>query len=335
MKYKNWNLHLYRIFLFFICISFLVPVSCFKKKKWENPYEYNLKGFLSIDPELICYQELEAISLPFESPRAIAAAAGTIYVAGDEKLAIIKENGEITDILDLGNTVYALAAEGLDFLYIGYTDYVETINIKTNERHQWASLGNEAFITSLSVGNKYVFVADAGNHGVYCYTKEGTLVTRITKREQGEESYFIIPSPYFDIVGLPDDTFRIVNPGRHRLEHWTAKGEFLGQWGEPGSELGQFCGCCNPVHITLLLPEQGKEPGDMMFVTTEKGIPRIKLYTRTGEFVCVIASPVLFNEGSAGLDCAAGPGGKVYVLDPVKKGIRIFDKRSSPWGKLK
>ncbi|MBN2444021.1 MAG: hypothetical protein JXJ04_21845, partial [Spirochaetales bacterium] len=273
------------ILVLYSCMMFLL--SCNKNKTWKNPHEYGLDEFLRVDPELVCYEEAPSIPLPFESPRGIAVDPdGLIYAAGDENLLVIKEDGEITDRLELGRKVYSLAASAAGIVYIGYVDYIEKINMKTKERNEWAFLGEDACITSLALGDNYLFAADAGDHSVLCFTKDGTLISRITGEDDPKEPYFIIPSPYFDIAAGTDDTFWIVNPGRHRIEHWSAAGESLKKWGSPGSDIGEFCGCCNPVHIALLPGNTPESKYNFTFVTAEKGIPRIKLYSPGGEFIC-------------------------------------------------
>ena len=81
-----------------------------------------------------------------------------------------------------------------------------------------------------------------------------------------------------------------------------------------------FCGCCNPSHITIL--DDGK------FVTSEKGIPRVKVYNRLGTLESVVSGPGQFLEGTEGLDLARDSNGTIYVLDPMKKAVRIFEKKN-------
>ena len=213
---------LYTVIMIFLVGSLVSVFSCKEKKSWENPYEYKLDEFLKVDEELIWYKETGTIPLPFISPLGIAVNTdGTIYVTGDEKLISLQEDGAIMDQLELGGIAYSCAASSPGIVYLGYADYVEEINLVTKQRTEWASLGEKALITSIAVGNKYVFVANAGNHSVLCYSKDGTLLNRITGKKNNSESHFIIPSPYFDIAAGPDDTFWIVNPGRHRVEHWS------------------------------------------------------------------------------------------------------------------
>jgi hypothetical protein len=72
-------------------------------------------------------------------------------------------------------------------------------------------------------------------------------------------------------------------------------------------------------------------------VTAEKGIPRVKLHTAEGEFVKVVAAPEQLtpHPGSAEetrpehrlkvIDVAADSRGRVLVLDPNTRQVRIFE----------
>ncbi|MFC1557956.1 hypothetical protein ACFL40_01235, partial [candidate division KSB1 bacterium] len=110
----------------------------------------------------------------------------------------------------------------------------------------------------------------------------------------------------------------IVNPGRHSLENYTFNGDLRTSWGEYSIEIEGFCGCCNPSHIKVL--DDGK------MITSEKGIPRIKVYNRLGNLESVIAGPKQFIEGTEGLDLAIDSNERIYVLDPMKMSVRIFEK---------
>ncbi|MCP5104563.1 MAG: hypothetical protein GY950_14350, partial [bacterium] len=159
----------------------------------------------------------------------------------------------------------------------------------------------------------------AGNHIVWKFDKSGSKQARIgEKNEAGDIPGFVIPSPYFDVGVDPDGFLWVVNPGRHSLENYTAAGGFRSSWGEYSMKIAGFCGCCNPTHFVIL--ENGS------FVTSEKGIARVKVYNRLGELVSVVAEPGQFSEGVVGLDLAVDSSQRIYVLDPKKKMVRIFGK---------
>jgi hypothetical protein len=68
---------------------------------------------------------------------------------------------------------------------------------------------------------------------------------------------------------------------------------------------------------------------DGSFVTSEKGIARVKIIKPTGEFLCVVAGPEQFDEGTVGLDLAVDSQERILVLDPHRKMVRIFTKKVS------
>ncbi|MBN2531601.1 MAG: hypothetical protein JXB88_01850 [Spirochaetales bacterium] len=312
---------------FFISVFFLF--SCFEEKREQNVLE-SVTGELSeTNPSIICFKEVCTIPVPLLSPHGIAVGEdATMYITGDRKLIIMDKDGNLEDQLKLDKDALALAVFSQN-TYLGYADYVEKINLLTKQRYTWAPLGEHALITSIAANNDYVFVADAGNHLVYCYDTEGTLKKLITGEEKNGIPHFMIFSPYFDIAACPDNTFWVTNPGRFRVEHWSAKGDFLSQWGSPGGGIDTFSGCCNPVHITLLPTYSEDNKGSMAIITAEKGIPRVKQYHDSGDFRCIVAPPSLFRTGTKQLDLAANANGRVYVLDPENNIIRVFEDYST------
>ncbi len=91
----------------------------------------------------------------------------------------------------------------------------------------------------------------------------------------------------------------------------------LSSWEAAGFGIEGFSGCCNPAHFALL-PDGG-------FVTAEKGLPRVKIHNVDGSLRCVVAAPDQFDDAASGLDVAVGPKGRIYVLDPGRNQIRVFE----------
>jgi len=61
-------------------------------------------------------------------------------------------------------------------------------------------------------------------------------------------------------------------------------------------------------------------------VTGEKGMARVKLYKPDGHFDCVVATPHAFAQNMLGLDVATDSAGRVYVLEPGSRQVRIFER---------
>ena len=98
---------------------------------------------------------------------------------------------------------------------------------------------------------------------------------------------------------------------------------------EPGMKIERLSGCCNPVYFAMT--------ADGGFVTSEKGLARIKVYDPKGEFVGVVAGPSFLVDDKklakeacadcrvgAGFDVAVDERGWVHTLDPFRKTVRSF-----------
>jgi hypothetical protein len=110
----------------------------------------------------------------------------------------------------------------------------------------------------------------------------------------------------------------VVNPGKHAIENYTDDGELRGYWESMSFEIDGFLGCCNPARITTLI--------DGSFVTSEKGVVRIKIYDQSGALKSVVAPPDLFkDEGEKAPEVCADENDIIYVLDFENDMVRVFE----------
>lgn len=288
-----------------------------------NPYEYNVDKFLAVRPELIRYAETSRIETPFEALRGVGVTSdGRILVAGDNAVAAFDGEGKEVSRIQLGKAVQCVAAGGDGTVFVGMRDHVEVYGARGAHEGTWTGLGERAFVRSVAVSGEDVFVGDFGSKMVWRFDGSGTLRGQIGTADKSRGYLgFILPSPYFDVAVGPDGSLWAVNTGRRRVERYSFEGELLGSWGKESMGIEGFCGCCNPTHIAIR--------GDGSFVTSEKGLPRVKIYNSEGEFECVVAAPKDFAEGTVGLDVAVDAGGRVLVADPKAKAVRIFTEREA------
>jgi hypothetical protein len=289
----------------------------------ENPFEYDLEAFKKSSGDLLHYSEVGRIELPLENIYALAVGPDDrIYVSGVDSVLIFNNDRSFHSSIKTPGPVFCLSLDDSGDLYMGMREHVEVYDKNGVPKARWESLGERAIITSIAVSRQDVFIADAGNRIVWKYDKSGRKLARIGERDESKDiPGFVIPSPYFDIAIDPDGFLWVVNPGRHSLENYTVDGNYRTSWGEHSIKQEGFCGCCNPTHIVIL--------EDGTFITAEKGIVRIKEYNRLGELVSIVAGPDQFSEGTAGLDLAKDSKGKIYILDPVRKVVRIFQKNQN------
>ena len=291
------------------------------KKEQKNPFAYDIQSYEASGAELVHYSEVDRIpiTLPMVSGIAVGPDDG-IYVSGNDSVLVFDNDGTSRFSFHTEAPARCLAVDKNRAVYLGMGDHVEVYDRKGVKQARWESLGEQAIITSIAVAKTGVFIADAGNKIVWKFDSSGSRLQRIGDKDEAKDiPGFIIPSPYFDVAVDPDGFLWAANTGRHSLENYSVDGNFRSSWGEYGMEIQGFSGCCNPSHFVIL--EDGS------FVTSEKGLPRVKVYNRIGYLVSVVAPTETFIEGTVGLDLAVDSAQKIYVLDPIQKLVRIFVKK--------
>ncbi len=296
-------------------------------------FTYDLSAYQKIDPALVRYREVEAFDTGFTRVRGIAAAPdGRVLVAGDETVRAFGPAGARLAEFPAGDRPRCLAAAADGLLVVAMKDHVRTFGPDGSPKAVWERLGDTAVITSIAVADDAVFAADAGRREIVHFDRSGAVKGRIGRKSaERDVPGFVVPSPCFDLAVASDGQLRIANPGKHRVETWTTYGDFVRAWGAPSFQVEGFVGCCNPAHLALT-PE-----GD--FITSEKGIPRIKRYAPDGKLIGVVATPETLLAGrSDAIDPQAGGTGAVYdvavdaqgrvlALDPFTRNVRVFAKK--------
>jgi len=318
----------------------VIGVTAFRatRKNSEKISEDPLQEYSAVDPALIKYREAGKIQL---SPRPVQAVAvgpeDRIYIASAHTIQIFSKDAEYLKSFRVSDQPGCLTVTSDGSVYAGMRDHLEVYDAKGAIKARWDSLGQNAVLTSITVWDDNVFVADAGNRLVIRYQSKsldtnGKLVRVIGKHDPNKDvPGFSVPSPYFDLKVSPDGLLRVANPGQHRVEAYTFDGNFEFAWGNPAIGIDGFCGCCNPVNFSIL--------PDGSFVTCEKGVPRVKIYDAKGNFESVVAGADSFVENNrlclaegsqycktGGLDVTSDSKGRVLVMDPVEKAVRIFER---------
>ena len=289
----------------------------------RDEFTYDLSSLRATDPSLVRYAETEGFDPGFSEPRAVAVGPGdAIIVGGDGEVRAFGLDGAPQWSAEAPGPPVCLAVDENGTVYAGLAGRVAAYDPQAKTWRTWGSLGEGAVVTSVAVSAEGVYVADAGERLVIHYSRSGERLDAIGRKDpdKGVEG-FVIPSGYFDVAPGAEGILWIVNPGRHRLEAYTADGCCGLTFGRYSTRVEGFCGCCNPTHIAVL--------PDGKVVTSEKGIPRVKVYDEEGEFEGVVAAPDAFAERTRGLDLATDSAGRVIVLDPVAKRVRVFVRKET------
>lgn len=311
--------------------SFPAPVG----RKLDPQFAYDVSEFETTDPALLRFEPVNEFPTGMAQPKRLTTWPGRgVVVAGDRSLKLFEDGGVTREEWSLEQTPHCLLVPGPDELLVGFADRFVTCNAAGQVQRQSPSLGRKTYLTSLAAVGDRVFAADAGNREVIIANRQtGEVLQRFGKKDAAlGNPGFNVPSPYFALALAPDQRLRVVNPGMLRVETYTLDGRFVSAWGEPGMQIDRFCGCCNPVYFALT------NDGD--FVTSEKGLARINLYTAEGGFKGAVAGPeTLVTDKElakkachdctvgAGFDIAVADNGDVLVLDPYRKFVRRFQPK--------
>ena len=239
--------------------------------------------------------------------------AGKVYLGGDSFVSSydnsmkliwkVKAPSPVTSLSNWGDTIFASTSE-----------QILVMNTNGKILNEWGPFEDSCMITSVSANAKYVAFADAGNKIVYILDKGGEVKTMIGQNDK----HFVIPSPYFEVALDNNNNLYAANTGLHRIETYTIDGVLKSQFGEAGTAPGAFCGCCAPPHFALI--PQG-------FVTAEKGINRLKILNKNGEFVEFVNSKNNFIK-SVPLDLASADGITIYGAYPGDSKLYVFNRKT-------
>ena len=243
--------------------------------------------------------------------RALAVTSnGSLLVGDDNGISAYYMNGEKLTAIPLKGGVVSMAVDK-GIIYAAQSRQIFVVN--GSETKKWIEFDSRTRITAMVISHGLLFVADAGNRKVFCYDLKGK---KLWETSGSGEDKFIIPSPYFDLVPDGYGGVWVVNPGRHRIENYSAEGKFKALWKPLDQKT--FMGCCNPAYLGIL-------SGDR-FVTLEKGKVRSRLFAPSGSLIDYVAPEGDFSNGPFQYDLAVLPDNRVAILDGHGGKINIFSQ---------
>lgn len=302
-----------------------------KQGKIEDEFAYDVSEFERTDPGLLLYRAAASFDTGFERVKRLATAPnGLVLVAGDRSVKIFTSTGKLEGEIKLDRLPHCLHVAGADEVLVGLANYFEVYDFSGNRKLRSPRLGAESFLTAAGMREGTVYLADAGNREVLmCDRRTGEITGRFGRKDEPPGAPgFVVPSPYFDLA-VGGERLHIANPGRLRVESYSFDGHFESSWGQPGMAVDRFCGCCNPVYFALA--SGGR------FITSEKGLARVNVYSPAGVFQGAVAGPETLVDDKelakrACADCRLGGGfdvaldesGRVLLLDPFRRTVRSF-----------
>ena len=298
-------------------------------------FAYDVSEFEKTDAKHLLYQAAGAFDTGFERvKRFTTAVGGLVLVAGDRSVKLLNTSGALQSEIKLDRPPHCLHVAGPDELLVGSGNYFEVYDFSGKQKLRSPRLGQETFLTAIGAHDRTVYLADAGNREVLmCDRRTGEITGRFGKKDEPPGAPgFVVPSPYFDLA-VGRERLHLANPGRLRVESYTFDGRYESSWGERGMAINRFCGCCNPVYLALT-PDGG-------FITSEKGLARVNIYSASGSFQGAVAGPETLVDDKelakrasgdgrlgGGFDVARDESGRLFVLDPFRKSVRMFTPRT-------
>ena len=319
---KNKGIVIFLIVLAVLIVAIMVGDWLSKRpdKMEPNKFEYSVDEFRQVPEEMIQYRETKNFKIGFERPAGLTISDNEIYLVGDQKLKVIDVSGQLLKEVEL-NEIPTTVEVSAGKTYVAFKNKIQVLDESGKVADEWKLDGEKTYITAVAISEDNVFVADAGTRRILRFNANGELQNTFEgKANQDDLHGFIIPSPYFDIDVTEEGDLWVVNPGLHSLENYTSEGNLREHWRSSGARLEGFSGCCNPAHFCFL--------PDGSFITSEKGLVRVKVYKPSGEFSEVVVPPNKFDdkiEGEAP-DVAVDSQGNIYALDFDRNLLRVFEK---------
>lgn len=302
-----------------VVIAGIVLFEQFSKgmgKRTPVPFEYSLSEYAQVDKALIAYREVRQISIPSGEPKALTIIGENLVLLTSGMLHVITPQGRevFQKAIEPGAT--RILATDNSRAYIAYKNYMVSYDDSWNELYR-TEIFEESFFVSLARVGETIYVADGWEKKVLMFNEQ-LQQTGSFKGESGVSAVhgFILPGQQFDMAVNYDGELWVVNPGLHTIQNYSPEGRLRGFWGIASFGLNGFSGCCNPSYMAFL--------SDGRYVTSEKGMVRVKIHKQSGEFETVVAAPEKFGRGESAPALAVDGNDNIWLLDFDKKMIRLF-----------
>ena len=323
MKKRGLTIVILVILTVIIAVILVDFLSNRPDRRGANPYALEVDQYKEVDPELISYKETRKFDLGLLIASDITYFDQKLYVSGNSSMVILPMDGSPADMMEIIPNATCLEVDEQN-IFIGSGKHVAKYNHAGELLEEWTALDERSVITNLAVKDDHIYVADAGNRRIVIYNREGEITGEFEGKAESDDGHgFIVPSANFDLVVNSFGELWVVNPAKHALENYSDDGRLRGYWQNSSMEIDGFLGCCNPARITTL--EDGS------FVTSEKGLVRIKIHDQSGKLLTVVAPPALFDNGRSADDETKAPAicadeqDVIYALDFETDMIRVFE----------
>lgn len=285
---------------------------------------YDVNALSPTPPEKVIAEASGRMAVGIAGARCLAVGLdGRIHVAGSESIRVWQTfGGESVDV-PLAHPAVALAVRPEGGWVVAESAAFSVLDEAGAEvvRNE---LGEGALVTGVAVHEKRIYLADAGARIVRVFDETGAALEPIGAKDPdtGDDG-LVIYRPSLAVAVGEDGLLRVTDPGRHRVKIYAPDGTLVSSWKrQAGLQPESFSGCCNPAAVAM------RSEGQV--VTSEKGLPRVKLHAPDGTFLGIVAGHELFGPlrgGEREAAVAVDPAGRVLVLSPSGKELLLFTVR--------
>ena len=250
-----------------------------------------------------------------------------IYACGDQAVKVFDQTGAKVAEWKTPGKALCMAVDHCDFVYVGGVDEKDNPFIArfdndksgkllTTWGEKGSGMGQLGLPTGLITYPNYLIVSDAPNRCLHIYTLIGGFVRDIGRREKAKRGQFATCQDIFDIAVDRQGKLHIAHLGAHRVEMRNLEGGDKTYFGKAGKEVADFSGSCNPTNIAVFTKGH--------IVTTEKTIPRVKVFTPGGKKLLAVFGEDVFDPACKNMDVAVDAKFRIYVVDNVANCLRVF-----------
>ncbi len=240
---------------------------------------------------------------------------GAVYAAGDSELKLFDPVGRIQRRWSTARPGLSVAVAPGGTVWVGELRQIEIFDSAGKLLDTWRDESLLGRVTAIGFSAGNIFAGDAAGRAIRRFDTSRKFLNHIGR--DNPTNGLLIPNGVVDFGVDASGVVYAANPGKHRVERYSASGELLGRIGRfTGPDPTGFSGCCNPTNVAVV-DQRG------VFVT-EKAGPRAKFYDLSGKLLAIIDGGA-FDPMCKNMDIAVDGHGRVLVADTVKLQVLIFE----------
>ena len=176
---------------------------------------------------------------------------GQLYAAGDSEIKVFDAAGRLKRRWPTSRPAHSVAVASDGAVYAGELGQIEIFDGAGKLLNTWRDEKLLGRVTAIGFTKDSVLAGDAADRAIRRFDRGGKFLNNIGK--DNPVNGLLIPNGVVDFAVDAHDIIYAANPGKHRVERYTAGGELLGH-------IGRFDGHRSGGVHGLLQPDQRGHP---------------------------------------------------------------------------